>query len=311
MIRFFAVLISFFLFFSEAYIPPYEYRDEENIRFSAVILSDMHTETNSNARFLMDGYTLKGVYSGGRSPDVLAFAGDNTMNGQSVEWFDFYGLVNRYNKGSDVLVAFGNHDFGNTADGEVYKKLSKRSVDSYNYYCRKNIDKVYYSADYGVVKFIVLGSENNAENTVQVITDAQIDWLESELADCAGRNIPAVVINHNPLYGRNGRRSYFGFNQIDSSEKIDSVLQSAGVKIIYVSGHTHFGLSDDSVTSDGSVTYINLPSAGNNGNYDAPEEYSTHGIGMILEIYDGDMVVTFRNFAKGKALEGYGTETAL
>ena len=144
MIRFFAVLISFFLFFSEAYIPPYEYRDEENIRFSAVILSDMHTETNSNARFLMDGYTLKGVYSGGRSPDVLAFAGDNTMNGQSVEWFDFYGLVNRYNKSSDVLVAFGNHDFGNTADGEVYKKLSKRSVDSYNYYCRKNIDKVYY-----------------------------------------------------------------------------------------------------------------------------------------------------------------------
>ncbi len=304
MLRTLAVIVSFFLFFGSG-AAPYSYRDPAGIRMSAVVLSDMHMETNSFSRFEKIGSTLSGVYSGGNSPDVLAFAGDNTMNGQSLEWFDFYGFIGRFNKGSDVLVAMGNHDFGNTADEGTYEKLSARAIEKYNYYCGADIDKVYYSRDYGPAKFILLASEHNAENTVEVITDNQVQWLRNELADCASQGKTAVVINHNPLYGRNGDRSYYSFNQIEGCEAVDNALQSCGANVIFVSGHTHFGMSSSSVTQSGNVTYINLPSAGNDGNYRADEGGADHGIGMIMEFYDETLEITFRNFALGKNLDAY------
>ena len=305
MVKIISVLISFLLFYTEAFVTPYSYKDPENIKLSAVILSDMHVESNSNARFLKNGYTLEGVYSGGNSPDVIAFAGDNTMNGQSIEWFDFYGFINRYCKKSDVLVAFGNHDFGNTDDEKQYKTLSKRAINSYNYYCGKSIDRVYYSADYPEVRFIILGSENNAKDTLQVISDAQIDWLKEQLGECAAKGKPAVVINHNLIYATTGRQSYFGFNLTTNNDKLQSALRECSTTVLYVCGHSHFGISDGTTHSEGNVTYINLPSAGNDGNYDADEEHGSHGIGMLLEVYEGKFEITFRNFSKGKNIDGY------
>lgn len=304
MIRFFSILISFLLFFSGSAVPGYEVRDAEALRFSAVILSDIHTETNSAARFQKIGETLAGVYSEKRCPDVLAFAGDNTMNGQALEWFDFYGLVNRFNRGSDVLVGMGNHDFGNNADQADYARLSKRAINSYNYYCRKSIESVYYTADYGCIKFIILGSENNAEDTIEVISDAQVDWLEAALADCAARGIPAVVVNHNLLYGRTGRQSYFRFNQTTNNDRLDAALMQSGADVLFLCGHSHFGVSEDSWSRDGRVTFVNLPSAGNDGNYDATGPNADHGNGLLLELYDGSMTLTFRNFAQGINLDG-------
>ena len=306
MIRILSAIISVLLFFGSAGITPYELKDKDNIRFSAVILSDMHVETNNPSRFSKDGGTLAGVYAGGNVPDVLAFAGDNTMNGQVLEWFDFYGFVNRFNKGSDVLVSFGNHDFGNTDDTEVYARLSKRCIDSYNYYCRKDIDKVYYSADYGNIRFIILGSDNNAADTLQIISDEQIAFLSSELAQCKEKGIPAVVINHNLIRGKNGRQSYFSFNLTDNNDALENALVSSGADVIYVCGHSHFGLSDSTVNTEGKVTYINLPSAGNDGNYGTDsEECSSHGLGMLLELYDSRIEISFKNFAKGTSVDDY------
>ncbi len=305
MLRIIAVIISFFLFAGGEAVPSYSFENPESVLLSAVILSDIHTETNSPSRFGKIGSTLKGVWSGDECPDVIAFAGDNTMNGQSLEWFDFYGLVYRFNKGSDVLVAMGNHDFGNTDDTQVYDKLSERAVSAYNSYCSADIDSVYYSKDYGTARFIILGSESNAKDTLSVITDSQIDWLESELADCARSGKTAVVINHNLIRGRNGRQSYFAFNLTTNNDRLDSALQNSGAKVIYVCGHSHFGIGEGSLTTDGNVTYINLPSAGNDGNYDAEGDNSEHGIGLLAEFYDGRTVLRFHNFAKGKTLETF------
>ncbi|MBR4726749.1 MAG: metallophosphoesterase [Clostridia bacterium] len=303
MVRFFAVLISFFLFFRSSTVAPYEVRDAAALKFSAVLLSDMHTEANSAARFHMIGETFAGVFAGGNKPDVLAFAGDNTMNGNASEWFDFYGLLGRFNRGSDVLVAMGNHDFGNCDDPETYARLSERAIASYNYYCRKQIKAVYYAADYGCVKFLILGSEGNAPHTLQILSDGQIDWLEAELSDCAARGIPAVVVNHNLIRGRTGRQSYFSFNLTDNNDRLDDALTGSGATVLYVCGHSHFGVSSGSWSSAGKVTYINLPSAGNHGNYDAADDCAAYGIGLLLELYDGTLELSFRNFAAGSALE--------
>lgn len=311
MVRLLAVIVSFFLFFAGASVTPYEFRDKDKLRFSAAVLSDMHTETNSTSRFHMEGNALMGVYSGNNRPDVIAFAGDNTMNGQALEWFDFYGLLGRFNRGSDVLVAMGNHDFGNTDDEDTYARLSKTAIASYNYYCKKNIDRVYYSSDYGCVKFIILGSENNAPDTLEVISDEQISWLKDQLGDCSERNIPAVVINHNLIYGKNGRQSYFHFNLTTNNDALENALTECGAKVIYICGHSHFGLGEGTVNAEGNVTYINLPSAGNRGNYDAQGDLSQDGIGLLLGIYDESVEITFRDFGRGIDFDDFSVSVPL
>lgn len=303
--KIFSILISVILFFSFASGVKYEPKDAENIKLNAVLLSDVHIEGNNPDRWTRFGKTLTGVFANETQPDVLAFAGDNTMNGQGIEWFDYYGFINRYNKSSRVLVGFGNHDFGNNADAEDYKKLSKRCIESYNGYLGENIDNVYYSTEVNGYKFIMLASEQNCENTVSSISDTQLEWLKAELQSAADEGKPAFVVNHNLVEGRNGYRSYYSFNLTDNDTALADTLESAQTKVIYFCGHSHFGINEDSVKTYGNVTYVNLPSAGNTDNYDADEGYDDFGIGCNLEVYGNSMVLRFRNFAKGEWLEGY------
>lgn len=303
--RAFSLLISFFLFLPVSPVQTYSFTDSENIKMSAVILSDVHMEGNNSDRFERFGKTLSGVYSGDFNPDAVCFCGDNTMNGQWIEWLDFYGFVNRYCKKSSVIMSFGNHDFGNTADGKTYDRLSKRCVSCYNGYLKKNIDNVCYTETVNGYKFIVLSAGGNTEDTVQVITDEQVEWLESELKDCADRNIPAFILNHNLLYGKNGNRSYWNFNQTTNSDKIVAALEQSGTDVIYFCGHSHYGVNSGSVNKEGRVTYVNLPSAGNTGNYGASDANADYGTGCLLEVYDGYALLRFRNFAKGYFLDGF------
>lgn len=301
-----SIFISVILFIGggempEAYAPV----DEANLKCSAVILSDMHMESNNFERFPRIGTTLRGVANGKVSPDVVAFTGDSTMNGQNIEWFDFYGFVNRFIKDSRVLMCFGNHDFGNCADHDTYVKLRKRCIDEYGKYCGESIDEVYYSTDIKGCRFIVLGSEDNAEDTVEVITDKEIEWLKGELEYCRENSVPAIVLNHNLIYGRNGNRSYWDFNQTTNNDALDDALRDSGAKVLFVCGHSHFGVNEGSVNEDGNVTYINLPSTGNIGNYGAEGEYADYGIGLYVEVYEEQIILSFRNFAKGIALDGY------
>lgn len=304
--RVFSIVISIFLFLSTAEGVKYEPKDAENIKLNAVILSDVHIEGNNPDRWQRFGQTLKGVYANKTKPDIVAFAGDNTMNGQWIEWFDYYGLLNRFNKKSEILVGFGNHDFGNNDDAETYAELSKRCIKCYNGYIGGKIDKVYYSKEINGYKFIMLASEQNLDNLVSSISDEQIEWLKAELKEAADEGKPAFVVNHNLVEGKNGFRSNWDFNVTDNNKALADTLENAGTKVIYFCGHSHVALRSDSVQTYGNATYVNLPSAGNTGNY-YPENdgYDDFGIGCNLEVYENSMVLRFRNFAKGEWLEGY------
>lgn len=301
-----SILISFILFTGTGSAPAaYAPKDEANLKCSAVILSDIHIESNNFDRFPRVGEIFRGVANAKVAPDVVGFTGDSTMNGQGIEWFDFYGFVNRFIKSSRILMCFGNHDFGNCADHDTYVKLRKKCISTYKTYCNEKINDVHYSMDVKGFRFIVLGSDDNAENTVEVISDAQIEWLKGELKYCKEKNIPAVVLNHNLIYGRNGSRSTWDFNQTTNNEALDKALQECGTTVLFVCGHSHFGVNNGSVSTDGRVTYINLPSTGNPDNYGAEGEYADSGIGLYLEIYEKKMVLSFRNFAKGTSLENF------
>lgn len=305
--KIFSVFISLFLFISLTANPTEKYEpvDSENIKLSAVLLSDMHMEGNNIERWGWIGNTLNAVVANDKDSDVIAFAGDNTMNGQGVEWFDFYGFVNRFVKDSKVLVAFGNHDFGNTSDQDTYKKLSKRCINSYNGYTDASIDKVYYSTDVNGYKFIVLGSEENAENTLSIISDTQIEWLKDQLKEAADENMPAFVINHNLVKGKNSYWSDAPFNIVSNNEALAEALENAGTKVIYFSGHSHYALQNGSINTYGNCTYVNLPCAGNIGGYAGADSDNSFGTGCCMEVYENQIVLRFRCFGENKWIEGF------
>ena len=227
MLKVISMIVAMFLFVSSGSVAKYVPENEEKLLLSAAVISDVHMESNNPDRFIRFGKVLTGVTKTSRHFDIVAFTGDNTMNGQGIEWFDFYGFVNRFIKKSEVLVAMGNHDFGNTSDKEVYKELSAECLKTYNYYLGKNIDKLYYSYEQNGFRFIVLCSENNAEDTVSVISDTQIEWLKAELAKSANDGKPAVVLNHNLIAGKNGERSEYDFNLTNNNDKLCDALPSS------------------------------------------------------------------------------------
>lgn len=283
-----------------------EKTDAENCLLSATILSDLHMEGNNTERHKRVGNVLRAA--GQADTDALLLLGDNTMNGQIIETLLAYGLVSRFLKDESVFVAPGNHDMdtGENTTG-TFETLSKRFVTMRNAFFGNDGNKVYFSREVKGYKFIVLGGEGRTEeNGKQIISDEQLDWLEDELAAAAESGKPCFILNHNLVYGRNGSRSYAAFNITDKNDRLTEILETSGVRTFYFSGHSHYGISDDSVQTTNNVTYINLPATGNPGNYyPANEDCGKDGIGMQMEVYEDHVVLRFRNYITGQWLDGY------
>lgn len=297
-----AVILSFFVFSPVTVAPWYSFSKEAEM--TAVVFSDTHFEGNSQTHFKNNGLGFANAFASDRKPDVVGFLGDQTMNGQDIEWLFFYGFLSRYGVLDRTVMAFGNHDFGNTADNAQYEKLSKRSISYYNDFCGKKIKNVYYSEEFNGYKFIVLGSDKNMENTVSHIGGEELKWFRNELASANGK--PVFVLNHNLIYDTNGARSKYSFNQIDGGEEIKAAMEEYNGKVFYLCGHSHFGVNSGSVRTIRNVTYFNLPSFGNDGNYDAGGELGeSSGIGLRIEAFGDRVTFAFVNFAANKPVEGF------
>ena len=302
-----AILLTFFIFLPLGGAPEaIEKKDAENCLLSATVLSDLHMEGNNTSRHLRVGNVLRAADKADN--DLLLLLGDNTMNGQIIETLLAYGLVSRFFDAEDVIVAPGNHDM-DTSDNTSgdFEALSDRFIIMRNIYFGNDGDKVYFSREEKGYKFIVLGGEGRTgEDGKQIISDEQLSWLESELAEAKESGKPCFVLNHYLVYGRNGDRSYAGFNISDQNDRLTEILEGSGVRTFYFCGHSHYGVSDSSVQTTDNVTYINLPATGNPGNYyPANDECGKDGIGMQLEVYENSVVLRFRNYITGQWLEGY------
>ena len=303
----FALFISMLIFIPLGTTPEtIQKTDSENCILSATVLSDLHMEGNNSQRHKRVGgvlYTAEKADS-----DVLMLLGDTTMNGQVAETLFTYGLINRFFSGKNIIVAPGNHDMDTSKNTNgTFETLSKRFVSMRNTFFGDDGDKVYFSREEKGYKFIVLGGEGRtAEDGKQILSDEQLCWLESELKNAAESGKPCFVLNHYLVYNRNGWRSTADFNIADQNDRLTEILESSGVRTFYFCGHSHYGVNDDSVQTTNNVTYINLPSTGNSGNYyPANEDCGKDGIGMQMEVYENRVVLRFRNYLTQEWLDGY------
>ncbi len=266
-------------------IPPtdsYEAKNSEELKTSFTVLSDVHIEGNNFQTFKEYSEILKAVRNS-KDNNSLVFLGDNTMNGQDIESIFFYGALWLSKPAENLIIAPGNHDYANgTGNYEMmaerfnkYANFAGCDIETNNYY--KIIDGYY---------FIVLTTESDSVNGID-ISDAQLEWLKNVLDEASKEDKPIFIFSHHPV------------NYIEDGphDRLSSVIDDYE-NVIFFSGHTHARLSPYSVSVVNGVKSINFPKSTEH----ATEDYET-GIGAVVEVYENEVLVRFRDFDDGKWVE--------
>lgn len=268
-------------------LPPtdgYAAKKPDELKTSFTVLSDIHIEGNNYRTFEEYSEILKDVRNA-KDSDTLIFLGDNTMNGQHIESIFFFGGLKLAKPAKNLIIAPGNHDYANGTGG--YEEMYKRFNSYINFAGCKTNKNNYYKVIDGYY-FIVLSTESDSVNGID-ISDAQLEWLKGILDESSKENKPVFVFSHHPV----------NYVEVGSYDRLSSVLDDYR-NVLFFCGHTHFALSPYSVSTVNGVQSINLPKATEH----ATEDYET-GIGAVVEVYENEVILRFRDFDDGEWVEGY------
>ena len=276
----FMILLNMVSPFSVSNGVPYEAENPDELIASIVTISDVHVETNypesyNNLYMILDGIKA------GKNIDAVVYTGDNVMNGQALENFFFYSAVKAMKPAENNFVLAGNHDLGNQAGD--YEALLENYIRNNKTYLGEDVGKGYYYRVVNGCYLIMLISEE--ESTWDfVIGDEQLEWLENVLKEANEKNAPVLVFNHYPLY----------YNET-TGKKVASLLNEYNANL-FLYGHYHNEMGADNFSKWENINIINLPRVTETTEYGA-------GDGVVIEVYEGKIVVRARNFITGEWLE--------
>ncbi|MDR0531278.1 MAG: metallophosphoesterase [Oscillospiraceae bacterium] len=247
----------------------------QKLRFS--VMSDVHMETYTFARFQGFAQALANTGRGKTRQDALVLLGDNTMNGQVTEYWNLYGLLSRYNGAKTTLVAVGNHDLNHKESNAARHKNFLRA------YSGIQSKKIWYSKEINGYRFVVLGDEAPQEDTTATLGQDQLRFLDGELKAAGGN--PVFVFMHQPINGMFGDWSGVGAQ----SAQLQAILETYP-NVFYFSGHLHTPADQITIRQNNSVTYIDVPSL-------LSEDIT--GVGYQVEVYDSRVVLRARDYING------------
>lgn len=253
---------------------------------SFAVVSDIHVETNNPKSFNNFKDVLEGV-KGGENIDAVVYTGDNVMNGQTLENLFFYAGVRGVKPAENNFVVMGNHDIGNgTGDFTEHKN---NFITNNRLYLGNNVGDGYYYRVINGCYMIFIASEDLTVNDC-AMSKTQYDWLEGVLKEAKEKEAPTIVFNHHPA---NLLRSV-PEGELNSYDLINLLNQ---YDIIYIHGHYHNDLTADSFYDDFGFPSINLPRCTEPVDYEA-------GDGIVVEVYEDEIVVRGRDFIKGEWIDG-------
>ncbi len=297
-LRLIAAILAFFIFSPSGDITPYAPLDKDNLKMNFTVISDGHLEGNNGQKHDNYGEGFCDMASAEVISRALVMVGDNTMNGQAVETSMLYGLMRKYNKIENVLMAVGNHDIcpGKHNMGD-YDKLKQRFIDYNNAFLDHKIENLYHSQVIDGYHFIILSSDCDA-GIQQYLSPEQLAWLDAELQSAAESGKPVFLFSHWPLdnvFSDVWTEGHVG----EQSDELHALLTKYDNRIFFFTGHLHMGIFEDGygVKEDGKITYINVPSFGSE-NTDGDADVQDTGLGLQVEVYESELVVRVRNFVK-------------
>ena len=298
-----SAILALFIFSSSGEIASYSPIDEDNLKMSFTVISDGHMEGNEPQKHKNYGEGFCDMASAEVLSRALIMVGDNTMNSQVAEQAMLYGLMNKYNKIENVLMAAGNHDIcpgkHNTGD---YETLKERFITFNNAFLDNQIEKLYYSKVIDGYHFIVLASDADA-GIQQYISPEQFEWLDAELKAAAESGNPVFLFSHWPLndvFEGVWDEGHVG----EQSDELKEMLKKYDNRIFFFTGHLHMGIFDNDfgIKDDGDITYINVPSFGSE-NDEVEADHQETGMGYQVEVYEDELVVRVRNFVSHEWLD--------
>lgn len=262
----------------------YEARNPDELITSFTVLSDIHIEGNQYPTFKKYEGILKDIHDS-KNTDTLVFLGDNTMNGQDIESIFFYTPLRLTKPAENLIIAPGNHDYGNGNGG--FDGLKDRFL-RYANFAGCDIDNNYYYKVIDGYYYIVLSSESDTVNGMD-ISDAQLEWLDGVLAEAAKEDKPIFVFSHHPV----------NYIEYGSYDRLSSIINNYE-DVIFFCGHTHWSLSSYTVSYPDGVRQVNLPRS-----TDIYEDGSPSCVGAVVEVYEGEVLLRFRDFNSFEWIEEY------
>lgn len=278
---------------------PIKLADDSSCNASFVVLSDTHLRDTSFQPHYFS-CALEDIDNAEDEIDALVISGDITeMSDDAAFRVTFEALDNSNIGNRKVLLATGNHDIRLDYKGRTELIMSKNES-----YLGIDIDKPYYSYDLDGCTFIVMGSDA-WQFEKAVISDEQVAFIDSELSRAEALGQPAFVICHQPLDNTHGLPEVWVNGGLGKdSAKVKEVFMKHS-NVFYINGHLHDGVYEKSLEifdGEKGVYSINLPSFGKTNDYG---KYNQKGLGVIVEVYDDEIIFTLRDFIKGEPCEGY------
>lgn len=238
--------------------------------------------------------------------DALVLVGDITENATDQEYTAMYDYLADA-KVDYYITATGNHDVRlNSYSVSEAKFVNFTNALNSNKGNSLTVDKMYYSYTIKGYKFIVMGTEETQLEEA-VISQNQLDWLDSELAASTKKGQPVFVILHQVLKDTHGLPDTWGSSISTAgtvgkqSDKIKNILNKYE-NVIMISGHLHTGFGEYSYEKIGNFHSVNVPSIGVNNDMGS---YNENGLGYITEVYDNKVVFRARNFIEGTYISKY------
>lgn len=245
--------------------------------------------------------------------DSLLIAGDIAENGLKAEYQYVSEKLADANVGS-YMMAVGNHD----VRLRIYKNTVK-NFTTFNNNLNANygdadftIDSLHYTYDVKGYTFIVLGTDRT-EFEESYFNEAQLEWLDSELAKATAKGKPAFVVCHQSLKDTHGLPDTWNSPSEtagtvgEQSDELKEILNKYR-NVFMISGHLHTGLGQYTYEKIDNFHSINLPST-TIVNKDG--DYNNAGIGFMIEIYNNHVLFRARDFAQGKYIPDYNIDIAL
>jgi len=290
-------------------VPPsravtFEAKDPDNLRLQVSVFADIHMQGFfwSQFRLPMQSFdqltrSLRDISGAAQPIDALVLLGDNTMNGQSLEYIWLYGLLSRYNRARETFVVMGNHDLS------LNTMAPRTAIDRHNFFWQSydgtRATEAYYSRVIGGYTFIALAGEGPADGNVtnpsadeRIISDEQIAWLAQTMEN-APEGKPIFVFVHQHVNTGFPLPEFF-----PRAAEIREILEQYDNVFVF-NGHWHSLPMLYSL--ENGVHYVNAPTIHSHGY----GEHDIAGEGLQLEVYDDRVIIRGRNFMAGEWMDEY------
>ncbi len=311
-VAFFATIACIFSLIPNSlgiYKETYEAEKPDEVLMNAVLIADIHADgdpvrdRNDNLRRL-----FADINASEERLDAIAIAGDITNCGNRKEYINLKAMLLMYNKSENLIPAMGNHDSRATCVEEPYFDEGSSLFQNFLHSQGIETETNYYYKVVNGCYFIVLGTESMPD---PYISDTQIEWVDSLLAEAAQTGMPCFIISHELLMGTHDDANVPASRNLgEASDKIKAVVKKyadEGLTTVYVCGHLHRNFHADTlVTVSDNFYSLLLPSALFTEDDITGEDILS--LGVTAEVYQDKLVIRARNFYTFEWLEDYRWE---